>query len=199
MTEFEDKLSTLLYRVDCPSTTDLGDYQLGMISSEQAKLIRKHLEICPHCRREVNQLEGYLQDLSSDFRVDPLSQLRVVIGRLLKSGSTPGKFADGAMVPALAGVRGSAEEPRVYQAEDIKIAIEVKEDGENIGHFALTGLINKMEWAGSQVNLRDSEELIAETFVGAAGEFIFSEIASGAYSLVIISSKTEIHLDIDVG
>jgi hypothetical protein len=199
MTEFEDKLSALLYRVDCPSTTDLGEYQLGMFSRERTNEITKHLENCPHCRRELSQLEVYMQDVSSDLRVDPLSQVRVVIGRLLKAGSNLGRIDEGAMVPALAGVRGSIENPRIYQAEDVQIAIEVHDDGEHIGRFAMTGLMSKMEWAGSQVYLRDSEKLIAETIVEAAGEFVFENLTSGAFSLVIKSPDTEIHLDVEVG
>jgi hypothetical protein len=199
MTEFEDKLSALLYRVDCPSTTDLGEYQLGMFSSERTNQIQKHLENCPHCRQELSQLEEYMQDVSSDLHVDPLSQVRVVIGRLLKGGLTLGRFEENALVPALAGVRGSIENSRIYQAEDVQIAIEVYEDGEHIGRFAMTGLMSKMEWAGSQVDLRDSEKLIVETIVEAAGEFAFTDLTSGKYSLVIKSPDTEIHLDVEIG
>jgi len=147
----------------------------------------------------LGQLEEYMKDVSSDLRVDPLAQVRVVIGRLLKGGLNLDRIEEGAMVPALAGVRGGIENPRIYQAEDVQIAIEVHEDGEHIGRFAMTGLVSKMEWAGSQVYLSDSEELIAETIVEEAGEFVFEDLTSGKYSLVIKSPSTEIHLDIEVG
>ena len=71
----EGRLTRQLYRVNCPSPSELGEYHLGMLPAAQMDAIRHHLEECPLCRSEVAQLEGYLADLAPDLEPGPLQQV----------------------------------------------------------------------------------------------------------------------------
>ena len=39
----EKKMISVMYRAFCPESTELGEYQLGLISGERGESIRKHL------------------------------------------------------------------------------------------------------------------------------------------------------------
>lgn len=56
-------LRAILYRQDCPDKMTLGDYDLGLLSSEEQAQIQRHLERCPYCRAE---LARFSQSLASD-------------------------------------------------------------------------------------------------------------------------------------
>jgi anti-sigma factor ChrR (cupin superfamily) len=66
MAKLENQLSKVLYRAFCPETLELGEYQLGMLSSKQANKIQTHLAECPHCRAELAQLKSFLKGLADD-------------------------------------------------------------------------------------------------------------------------------------
>ena len=49
LARLQDRLAAGLYRHDCPATTDLGEYQMGLLPQAQAVIIGQHVEDCPHC------------------------------------------------------------------------------------------------------------------------------------------------------
>ena len=52
---------------------ELGDYQLGLLSNEQASTVRQHLDCCPYCQVEALMLEDYLSALQP-IPVTPVKQ-----------------------------------------------------------------------------------------------------------------------------
>ncbi len=56
----ELKLISKLYRWDCPPNQILGEYQMGMLSSEQALNVKNHLRMCVLCAAEVATLTEFL-------------------------------------------------------------------------------------------------------------------------------------------
>jgi anti-sigma factor ChrR (cupin superfamily) len=66
MAKLENQLGKLLYRAFCPEPLELGEYQLGMLSSQQANKIQTHLAECPYCRAELAQLRSFLEELAND-------------------------------------------------------------------------------------------------------------------------------------
>ena len=51
-----------LYREDCPETTHLGEYQLGLLPEPEQAQVSAHLECCPHCRAELTRLTEFLAE-----------------------------------------------------------------------------------------------------------------------------------------
>lgn len=40
----------------CPHTVTVGSYLLGMLCTHEADEFGRHTEMCPHCRREIDEL-----------------------------------------------------------------------------------------------------------------------------------------------
>jgi len=123
----EAALQAALYRRDCPSTMELGDYQTGLLAGDQHARIHSHVQRCPHCQAELSRLANFLSEAPTpvtrpelvpapdpswrqtvlehgrawlDQQTGRLRQLWVSLASL---GSTP------AGAPALAGLMGEAE------------------------------------------------------------------------------------------
>ncbi len=60
MNDLEDNMRMNFYRVLCPASHVLGDYQLGMLSADQHNEIQSHLSKCPHCQRELAELATFM-------------------------------------------------------------------------------------------------------------------------------------------
>lgn len=56
----ERKLTSNLYRWDCPSNQVLGDYHLGLLDREQTASVRAHLNACVLCTAELTSLADFL-------------------------------------------------------------------------------------------------------------------------------------------
>src|SRR5688500_11337512 len=66
------QLAARVYRVACPSSVELSEYQLGLLTAEQMPAIQQHLQDCLHCTRELQQLGGFLADLAPALEPDLL-------------------------------------------------------------------------------------------------------------------------------
>ena len=60
----QGRLLAGLYRAVCPTPDELGDYDLGLLPTDQALAVTQHLAECPHCTREIAQLQAFLTELS---------------------------------------------------------------------------------------------------------------------------------------
>lgn len=185
-----------LYRATCPTPVELGEYHLERLPAAAQQLIAGHLSDCPHCVRELDQLREYLQSLSADLQPSLLAEAQFVVGKLLGRDAWDDALVGAA--PALAGVRGEGEPPRVYQAGELQVAIQSDDEPENPGRKSLLGVINSDALAGSRAYLWDAEELIAESTVSEANHFTFSDLAPGEYTLILSGPAEEIHLVVTV-
>src|SRR5579859_6884567 len=68
------KLIQRLYRWDCPTNQILGEYQLGLLSSEQAVGVQDHLKRCALCAAEVVILTNFLANDPLIIKPVPVSQ-----------------------------------------------------------------------------------------------------------------------------
>src|SRR5262249_22971568 len=74
------KLIQRLYRWDCPTNQVLGEYQLGLLSSQKAAEVQDHLKRCALCAAEVVILTNFLAN-------DPLSVVPVPISQQVATHS----------------------------------------------------------------------------------------------------------------
>ncbi len=70
----ELKLLSKLYRWDCPPNQVLGEYQMGLLGTEQALAVRKHLRMCALCSAEVASVAEFLAN-------DPMLAEPVAVGQ----------------------------------------------------------------------------------------------------------------------
>ncbi|MBZ0294202.1 MAG: hypothetical protein K8L99_16690 [Anaerolineae bacterium] len=162
MDNFEKRLMTALDRWDCPTPDVLGDYHLGLADAEVQAAIDKHLEICPLCRRELQQLEAFLAD---DQAV---------------TTSLPPSLHEGSFVEptrreaAQLALRGDSDEPLTFiLADDVTLYLMIEKMADSI---ALNGQLAASEQAeadfqGALVEIWQAEQLEATAFIDEAGTF----------------------------
>jgi hypothetical protein len=59
MRHFEQSLRSGLYRFECPAPDKLGDYFLGTLEMPDRQDIQDHLNDCPLCQRELEDLQAF--------------------------------------------------------------------------------------------------------------------------------------------
>ncbi len=191
----QGRLASRLYRLACPSSTDLGEYHLGLLGQEQAGAVALHLAECPHCSREVAQLQTYLAELAPDVALGALEQVKIVIAELVRRVPGPGQLPTLAPAPAFAGLRGDEEGgPLVYQAEEYQLVVEIEHDDERQEFLGLLGLVAGGEPSGLEARLWQDDRLVAEVAVDELGNFTISNLAPGDYQLMLSGREVEIQI-----
>lgn len=189
MTEYESKLSAMLYRALCPSTTELGEYRFGMLDGEQINLIQQHINTCIHCSREMTQLDDYLAKVSLDLEYSIMDRVNIWIARLIPEQNF------GNLAPLTNGLRGKSDQQRNYQAGEAQLTFDVQEDPEQPDRKIVIGLVTGVEVIGIKVRLWREEKLIIETEVDELGNYLISGLEIGSYRLILSGTNFEIHIE----
>jgi hypothetical protein len=188
-------LTAQLYRVTCPSSFELGEYHLNVLPKEQAAAVARHLDKCPHCTREVAQLNDYLNEFS--LKLTPLERVkervRVLVAELVSHvpGSPGGQST---LMPASVAVRGADDGPSIYAADDVQVAVEVQDDAERPGRKVILGLVIGAESDGLKAHLWRVEQPVAIVPVDELGNFVFPNLPRGDYELILSGPEVEIHI-----
>ncbi len=191
---WQNRLTTRLYRLTCPTSEELGEYQLGLLQPDRVTAIQQHLRECPHCTREVLQLVDYLRDLAPTIEFTPLERVKVLIAKLVSGGAGDRQPGRPVFAPVMAGVRGEAEGPSIFQVDDVQIAIEIQDDAEQAGAKIVLGLVTGLDSTGLNVILRHADQLVAATSVDRSGNFLIPRLQPGQYELSLIRPEVEIHV-----
>lgn len=198
LARLQHRLTTQLYRLTCPSSMELGEYDLGVLPRDQAAAVAHHLAECPHCTREVAQLKDYLTEMAPTLELGPLErvreQVKVLVARLVSGGPGNSLLKQPALAPAYLGVRGEEEGALVYQADDIQVVIEIHEDVDQPDRQALLGLVTEIEPRELKVHLWQASQCVATVSVDELGNFVIPGLAPGSYELILSGPEVEIHI-----
>jgi hypothetical protein len=190
MADLEKQLTERLYRAFCPDPLALSEYAAGRAKSARSREIRRHLKQCPHCSRELAQWKEFSAAVSEDLK-EPAAGLAnaldVWIARLIPA------FPFSPDAPAMA-VRGEDAGLRRYQAGQAQLALEVQEDLEGSGNFAIVGLVTGIATTALRAYLWQAGRLVAETSIDELGNLAFSGLAPGVYELILGGETVEIHV-----
>jgi hypothetical protein len=189
MENIEKRLAAQLYRVTCPTTTELGDYHLHLMTGSQEDAVRQHLYGCPHCQAELSQLQAYLTDLAPDVEHSLSERIQIWIARLIPAGTMGG----GALQPALA-LRGQDTGPLMYEAGDAQLTLEVQDDPQKTGARTILGLLIGVESVETMAHLWQDAQKVAQVPVDEFGNFVIAGLLPGAYELIVSGPDFEIHL-----
>lgn len=179
-------LITRLYRLDCPSSIELGEYHLHLLSASQMLVISQHVRECPHCTREIAQLESFLNDQTFKPEGNLLGQVKLLLARLVGSGDT-------ALTPAAPALRGEGKGPLTFAADGIIIVLDVQPGA--TGTLNILGQIaadDQAGWTGALVELRRNSLLQISTTVDDLGAFRCEGIRPGQQELRIIPKNGSI-------
>jgi hypothetical protein len=212
LAHFHRQLAVLLYRVDCPPSLELGEYQLGLLATERQTFVVEHLKSCPHCQTELQQLAGYLTTVAPTLPADGRSirntiattvttTVRRAIARLVdatKDALSLGRLTP-SMAPAMAAVRGQIDAPLIYEADGLQIVLVLQPEGrqgeyQNDQQLLLGLLLGAAEPLTMQVQLWQGQTLLTTTAVDEGGNFVLAELAAGSYTLLLTAPDLEIEL-----
>jgi hypothetical protein len=189
MERMEDKLAAHLYRLTCPDSLELGEYEMGILPSARLSFIRSHLAECPHCRSEITGLQLYLRQLVPEFRLSAADRLKIWIARLIPPAP------EGGLAPSPAfAVRGEGRGLHVYEAGDAQLTIEVQDDLEKGERKRMSGLILGVETEKLVAHLWREGRHLNMLAVDELGGFIFAGLESGRYELILAGPSLEIHV-----
>ena len=197
--KLQDGLTNRLFRVDCPSSMDVGEYQLGLLPAEQALAVEKHLAECTFCSGERSLLASFLAETSPITKTDLLAPvketMRILVARLT-TGFSGGLLGQPGLAPAMAGLRGAADGPLMYEAEEVQVMAEVMDDTTHPGRKSILGLLTGIYQShGFQAYLWQAATHRATVIVNDLGNFTIDNLTPGDYSLVLSGPDMEIHLD----
>lgn len=192
LARFQKGLRRQLYRSLCPSPMELGEYRLGYLNAGAARTVQQHLAGCPHCRAEI----GKFAKSSGEWALQPdlLDPVRRLIAQLMSGGTATQVPGVPPLVPAFGGLRGDDEEPLIYQADGIRIVIEVQDDVEQMGFKTLLGLVTGLETNELTIQVSQGDQVVTTTSVDEIGNFIISHLSPGHYTLILTGPNMEIHI-----
>jgi hypothetical protein len=195
LARLQNTLTARLFRLECPSTIELGDYQLGVLPSTQSREVKRHLDHCLLCTRELDQLRLYLSEAPVPVKTNLLEQARVLVARLIDESLNlhiPGATG---LAPAYATLRGEFRGPFTYQADGILVIVDFQPTTND--RYKINGQIaadDQLRWTGAQVELRQQETFQLVTEVDDLGGFHFTGTLSGLTELRIIPTDGPIIL-----
>jgi hypothetical protein len=189
-------LRTFLYRAECPDAHTLGEFHLGLSSADEQTAIKNHLRICTDCAAEIVDLDHFLQAVPIDPATPPLRrQLKRIVARL-----TPA-YPDSEVQQPAPAFRGAAASPAdVYLAEDLKVMVGLEADGLRAGRKMLLGFTTREgkpleSLSGAHVQLSHQGETVALEQVDALGNFVFSDLTSGEYELLLFTDQEQVVIE----
>jgi hypothetical protein len=185
----QKRLTRRLYRLTCPSPIELGEYHLRMLPTPQMLLIGQHLRECPHCEREIAELERFFLADLKPMEDSLLAKAKVLIARLVSERGENQESGGSTLIPVFATLRGEAEGPFIYQADHVQIVIEIQEDAEQPDLKVLLGLVMGFKSNLVTVKVNRNEQIIATTSVDENGNFTIHHLVSGLYELTLTTEE----------
>jgi len=197
----EQRLTTSLFRFDCPPSLVLGEYQLGLLSAADTRALDAHVKLCPHCAGELADLHTYLCAVAPTLELEPTSTIfdraRLVVARLAQDLSSFG--APSGVMPAAAGMRGEVGDQLVYTVDAlgdaVQVVIDVQADAQNPTQRMILGLILGLSTPQQlTAHLWHTDQAATTTLVDQLGNFVLTGLMPGAYDLILRGDQTEIYL-----
>src|SRR5690242_9848492 len=76
-THLQNSLRRQLYRSNCPTPMELGEFQLDYLTGTQELVVSRHLQECLLCKRELEIMEQLIADLAPETNL--LGAVKVLI------------------------------------------------------------------------------------------------------------------------
>jgi hypothetical protein len=157
---------------------ELGDYHLGFLPDPQKLVVAQHVRECPHCLRELAELEDFLgaQITEDSF----LRTAKVLIARLI--GGEEG------LMPSHAALRGEAKGPLTLEADGIVIILDIQQADSGLANIlGQVAADDQDQWTDALVEIHQDGKLEFSTTLDDLGAFQAEGIVPGSKELRIIS------------
>jgi hypothetical protein len=179
----QNKLIKRLYRMECPSSESLGEYELGILDRGRMVAVAKHLLICPVCRSELSQLREFLRN------PEPLGQTGIIEGLRVAFADLIGARDKGSdhlpLTPAFSSLRGRSSEPLILKAEGAVITLEIQRDGDRFNIFGQVAADDQDHWTGAEVSFIQEKDVLCNALLDDLGAFQCVGIPPGQLELQV--------------
>ena len=202
----ERSLIQKFYRRDCPPNQILGEYQMGLLGGDVAKVVQSHLKTCVLCAAEVATFIEFMANdamLVERVAVPASSQnnhsgvkqnVKRTLDELRERSATQARRLVATLVPQQPRfahqrhVTSSAVWPRRYTVEDFSISMQLERGAERNDVLQLIGLVTRKGASletlqGIPVSLSSQTSPVYTQMVDELGNFVFSSISPATYSL----------------
>jgi hypothetical protein len=182
----QKRLTTRLYRLTCPPTIELGEYHLRLLPASQMLVVAQHVRECPHCAREVSQLDDFLGHFTSTPEGSLLGKAKVLIARLVGGQAAPGKEGETGFAPVVPALRGEARAPLTFEVDGVIIIVDIQPT--RTGTVNILGQVaadDQEQWTGALVEVRQAGELEFTANVDDLGAFRSESLFPGPKELRI--------------
>lgn len=215
--QIELMLTSKLYRWDCPPNQILGEYQLGLLTSDLATAVKIHLSTCVLCTAEVATLNAFLANdpmlvehasviPSTMNNHHPAHTAEHVLNQIRDQASAGVRRIIAAWQPTqprLAFQREIAASawPRRYTAEDVNISIQIERGKSRTNSLQLIGFVTRSGAAlealqGTPVLLSSQTSTMHNTQnIDELGNFIFPSLTPATYTLELQFPENTIVID----
>lgn len=178
----QGELSRTLFRHDCPTTGQLGEYALNM----NQFAIAAHITACPHCTAELVQIRAFLAVEADPPALRSGERIRRLLTAVLALPAL-----DSAAFRSVAGAT-----TQTYQVEDYTIALDPLATPRQ-ARFDLDGSIwrerdDAHPVAGAAITLNAADGATRTTTIDEFGSFLFEDIPNGDYHLEIALDEEDI-------
>lgn len=203
----ENRLKAILFRNDCPSKMDLGEYELGLLSSQRREELDSHLAVCPHCSADLVQMRQFMAlpavgiesvKREVEQKSPLLERIRVIFVDLLSPPS--GMQRTASLQPVLRGAENNMR-TQVIETDAYVISLSALEDESSLLKQKIIGDIMPLSdddetfqnWSAS---LWRSGTLVTSTAVNDDSYFIINDVQlrEKPHELILSGPKVEIHL-----
>lgn len=161
----EQTLKTSLFRWDCPTPQELGEYYLKHLRPQEMAAISAHLTTCVRCQTELADLQGFMDDAADGDLAVPAGALRLQPYRprqwTAQLYSSEAAFA----------ARGADKGPVVAQAGDVTLFLETRRDPQGITLVGQLVADTLSRWSGALVEVRQNDVLQATALIDDLGAF----------------------------
>jgi hypothetical protein len=176
-----NKLIKRFYRMECPSSESLGEYQLGILGRAGMIDVAKHLRICPVCRMELNQLREFLRNPEPIGQTGIIEELQVVFAYLIGDRAKGSEHLP--LTPAFSSLRGGSSEPLILEAEGALITLDIQSDGDILNISGQVAADDQDLWTGTSLWLYQENEFLCQAVLDDLGAFQCDGIPPGEVEL----------------
>ena len=160
-------LQQKLHRWNCPTPDQLADFQMQLLSEEEASKVSAHISTCPRCQQDMADFTEFMEsDDEATQQARPTLSVLPRAKRPLEIHPTP-------QVSGAFAARGLHQEGLLMlSASGISVFLEIRRAGEQ--HF-LEGRIaddDLNRWTDAVVELRQQGVLNSASVVDTMGGFV---------------------------
>lgn len=167
--------SRALYRIECPSSIKLGEYNLQLLPHSEKSEIKLHVSNCPHCTSELTDMKSFMGEAPQHKLREILETGKRLVAELVEVPTG---------TPAMQ-TRGLGFGTRVYIAGDLQFSLSAQPDPSDSNLKSIIGLASGEKADGMVAHLVFEGSSIQISELDDFGNFRFARLDTGVFDVFL--------------